>query len=679
MVARNPLFAVRWTRQLLRATVLDDIWPEILFFTTVATGKTFIYVICVISDTTRDLGISSVLLTVLGNVIVLQVVLAFRTSSASERYQEARALWASLATITKNLAQAIWIHVPNHRGPQDQTESVEMQAFIEKRSIINLLQALAVSVKHFVRDEQGVYYEDLYPLISWLPAFSNFTPDHPYWYKFDFRSSSATLFDDPSPSHYATRRSTPPPSRRNRSSSCSGEDSATDVESGAEAVSSPMRRATSSPRNSEETVPLTQSPTTDEPQASGSKNILDHERCASPEPTLLSGSSGNSSPQPFRLPPRQEPRAAEYRYEFIKLQQQDISDNDADSEEDEGEAGNHTSSIPLRGIKRVRFHSRTLVNRASRDSKNKHSRDETLVASDIDSNNAPEYGVGSGLSKPYNKFHATYDRILPHIPSFDQLKPAANPPPERIRDVFPLWRFIAFLGRGIKKVYKWDFEEKVHTKRRKRNPYVMVESSVPMQIWLTLSSYQLYLYNNKLMPIRAIEDSISNNILNLQNVISQLERLTNTPLPFAYQVHIRMCTWLYLLFLPFQLYDNFGYVTIPIVAFFTFLLVGFMEIGEEIENPFDYDHNDLDLDGFCLRLQRELHEITAQIHSEPSSIIFSSRNYPLAPVDWRTADTLIAEDAYRRTEDGRKEQTSAIQSTLFHCWKEIDQVTRKRV
>ena len=29
------------------------------------------------------------------------------------------------------------------------------------------------------------------------------------------------------------------------------------------------------------------------------------------------------------------------------------------------------------------------------------------------------------------------------------------------------------------------------------------------------------------------------------------------------------------------------------------------------ENPFNYDLNDLDLDGFCLGLQRDLHEITA--------------------------------------------------------------------
>jgi len=63
-------------------------------------------------------------------------------------------------------------------------------------------------------------------------------------------------------------------------------------------------------------------------------------------------------------------------------------------------------------------------------------------------------------------------------------------------------------------------------------------------------------------------------------------------------------------------------------AFASFLLLGFLEIGHEMyvhvdsatpvdadnshsENPFNYDLNDLDLDGFCLTLQRDLHEITA--------------------------------------------------------------------
>jgi hypothetical protein len=39
MVAQNPLFIGRFTLKKFQATVLNDIWPEVLFFTAVATGQ----------------------------------------------------------------------------------------------------------------------------------------------------------------------------------------------------------------------------------------------------------------------------------------------------------------------------------------------------------------------------------------------------------------------------------------------------------------------------------------------------------------------------------------------------------------------------------------------------------------------------------------------------------------
>ena len=39
MVAANPLFRGSWTIKKLQATVVNDIWPEVLFFSLVATSK----------------------------------------------------------------------------------------------------------------------------------------------------------------------------------------------------------------------------------------------------------------------------------------------------------------------------------------------------------------------------------------------------------------------------------------------------------------------------------------------------------------------------------------------------------------------------------------------------------------------------------------------------------------
>jgi Bestrophin. len=100
MVAKNPLFHGRWTIKKFNATVINDIWPEVFFFTLIATSayiawnflwalkKLTIFaktvVTLVTQKTDHSLSISNQLLTVLGTVLGL--VISFRTSSAYERF-----------------------------------------------------------------------------------------------------------------------------------------------------------------------------------------------------------------------------------------------------------------------------------------------------------------------------------------------------------------------------------------------------------------------------------------------------------------------------------------------------------------------------------------------------------------------------------------------------------------
>ncbi|KAF8630551.1 hypothetical protein AX15_002853 [Amanita polypyramis BW_CC] len=72
-----------------------------------------------------------------------------------------------------------------------------------------------------------------------------------------------------------------------------------------------------------------------------------------------------------------------------------------------------------------------------------------------------------------------------------------------------------------------------------------------------------------------------------------------TVLDSVYSAHIKHTIWIYLFFLPFQLVHDFGYYSIPGVAIASFIYLGFLAAGEEIEQPFGYDENDLDLDLFC--------------------------------------------------------------------------------
>jgi len=182
--------------------------------------------------------------------------------------------------------------------------------------------------------------------------------------------------------------------------------------------------------------------------------------------------------------------------------------------------------------------------------------------------------------------------------------------------------------------------------------------------------------NGLLQP--AIATGVTANLTVLQDTLSNLERICNTPLPFAYQAHLRMSLWLYLFFLPFQIYPAFKYITIPATAFASFLLLGFLEIGQEIENPFNYDLNDLDLDYFCLAIQRELHLITAHTSPDPGSFLFSNLNQPFAPADRRTAQELTANNTlYVAPDASSPPGFDSIRRTLVQGWKDVDTLTRK--
>jgi hypothetical protein len=54
MVAQNPLFSGRFTFKKFQATVINDIWPEVLFFTAVATGQLLRYL--TVTELTRKLN-----------------------------------------------------------------------------------------------------------------------------------------------------------------------------------------------------------------------------------------------------------------------------------------------------------------------------------------------------------------------------------------------------------------------------------------------------------------------------------------------------------------------------------------------------------------------------------------------------------------------------------------------
>ncbi|CAI7604224.1 unnamed protein product [Penicillium glandicola] len=120
--------------------------------------------VTVFSKKVHDLGINNILLTVLGFVVGL--ALSFRSSTAYERWADGRRYWAQLIQTSRNLSRTIWINTGEREGQLGKDD------ILRKLSAMNLILAFAVSLKHKLRFEPDIAYEDLAGLAGHLDTFA---------------------------------------------------------------------------------------------------------------------------------------------------------------------------------------------------------------------------------------------------------------------------------------------------------------------------------------------------------------------------------------------------------------------------------------------------------------------------------------------------------------------------
>jgi putative membrane protein len=100
--------------------------------------------------------------------------------------------------------------------------------------------------------------------------------------------------------------------------------------------------------------------------------------------------------------------------------------------------------------------------------------------------------------------------------------------------------------------------------------------------------------------------TLDQNVQLLVDAVGACERIHNTPMPFAYVVHLRRALILYCLTLPFALVERFDWATVPAVLLIAYNLFGIDEIGVEIEDPFGFQKNDLPLEEICGTIEADL-------------------------------------------------------------------------
>lgn len=118
-----------------------------------------------------------------------------------------------------------------------------------------------------------------------------------------------------------------------------------------------------------------------------------------------------------------------------------------------------------------------------------------------------------------------------------------------------------------------------------------------------------------------------------------VERVLQTPLPIAYSITFSQITWAYVMLLPFQLWDDLRWVTIPGCIFAAYIILGIAAIGKEIENPFGMDVNDLPLEAYCEELACDIDTITATPAPHPTAFMRSASNMPMWPLSTKGWDS----------------------------------------
>lgn len=106
-----------------------------------------------------------------------------------------------------------------------------------------------------------------------------------------------------------------------------------------------------------------------------------------------------------------------------------------------------------------------------------------------------------------------------------------------------------------------------------------------------------------------ISDIIYNNLnqhtVALGNIQAGCDRISSTPLPFAYSVLLHRAVYSFCFILPFSLESSLGLWTPVLVGLIAYLFLGLDELSAELEEPFGTQDNDLALDSIVRMIDRE--------------------------------------------------------------------------
>lgn len=138
-------------------------------------------------------------------------------------------------------------------------------------------------------------------------------------------------------------------------------------------------------------------------------------------------------------------------------------------------------------------------------------------------------------------------------------------------------------------------------------PVLETESNRPNAIAHRLGERFRRLYDGgSVHPLHLV--ALDESLTRLCDIQGGCERIKSTPIPFTYNVLMHRIVGVYCFTLPFGLVDTLHTATPFVVAMVAYTFFGLDSVGDQLEEPFGFDPNDLPLDGLCTTIEINLRE-----------------------------------------------------------------------
>ena len=154
------------------------------------------------------------------------------------------------------------------------------------------------------------------------------------------------------------------------------------------------------------------------------------------------------------------------------------------------------------------------------------------------------------------------DELVSHLSTFAG---EAYDPELRVPRSMSSWKVTGqFLGLTVA-----ESNPRKQIKRSKKNL-----GNLPLEILTYLSAYTQSIMANNTFSNGPLQGTVLGLLNNLSDVLAGTERVLSTPLPEAYSIAISQITWVYVIALPFQLWDSLRWVTIPGTVVGAYIVLG---------------------------------------------------------------------------------------------------------